>query len=523
MIRSLASAVGIFAIVLLAALAVRSPAQEAAQSPYDVPEKHTLDPVKANGEIFVDWPKPPLAIMFSGELDGYLEPCGCAGLENQLGGLMRRHTLIKMLESEGWPLVRLDLGGLTKRVGVQAGIKFRYALESLVDLGYSAVAIGANELKLNIDAVAGAVMNLDPAKNPVTSANVGVYGLQESLDLGLRKAFRIVEAGGKRIGVTAVLGARHQAAVKNLSAEDVGYADPVEALADVAAALKAENCDLQVLLVHGDPDEAAELSQKFPQFQIVATAGGAAEPPARAKTIEGSGATLIEVGHKGMYVIVLGFYPGQTPSVRYQRVPLDARFADSPQMKARLTAYQQELKTMTLEGLGLTGTPHPDGEFVGSETCGDCHTKAWEVFEQTPHAHATDTLVKLDPPRQFDPECLSCHVTGWNPQQYLPYKSGFIGLEETPAMMQNGCENCHGPGGDHVKAESGEVEVTPQQRDALRAAMRMKIIENEGNNGEKQQVLGKVVDRCLQCHDDDNSPDFDFQEYWPHVEHEGVD
>lgn len=519
---------GIFAAATLAALAVRSPAQEPvpepAASPYQMPAKPKVDPVKANGEIFVGWPKPALAIMFSGEMDGYIEPCGCTGLENQLGGLKRRQTLIRQLEAQGWPLVKIDLGGLTKRVDVQTAIKFRHAVEALVEMGYSAVGIGANELKLNIDAVAGAIMNIDPEKNPIVSANVGIYGLQESLDLGLRKPYRVVTVGGKRIGVTTVLGAGHQAAAKNLSTSDVGYVDPVEALAKIAPELAAEKCELNVLLVHGDPEEAAELSRKFPTlFQIVATAGGAVEPPARGKVIEGSGATLIEAGQKGKYVIVLGFYPGETPSVRYQRVPLDARFADSPEMKARMAAYQQELETMTLDGLGLTGTPHPDGEFVGSETCADCHTKAWEVFEQTPHHHATDTLVNLDPPRHFDPECLSCHVTGWNPQQYLPYKTGFTGLESTPHMMQNGCENCHGPGGDHVKAESGEVEVTQAQRDALRAALRMKIVDNEGNNGDKQQVLGKVVDRCLQCHDDDNSPDFDFQEYWPKVRHEGKD
>ncbi|HEX6962559.1 MAG TPA: hypothetical protein VF175_11875, partial [Lacipirellula sp.] len=32
--------------------------------------KPTVDPIKANGPIFVDWPKPDLAIMISGELDG---------------------------------------------------------------------------------------------------------------------------------------------------------------------------------------------------------------------------------------------------------------------------------------------------------------------------------------------------------------------------------------------------------------------------------------------------------------------
>ena len=85
---------------------------------------------------------------------------------------------------------------------------------------------------------------------------------------------------------------------------------------------------------------------------------------------------------------------------RQQRaVPLDHRFEDSPEMQQVLVDYQQELETTTLAGLGLTGVKHPDDSFAGSETCVDCHQSAWDVFKETPHFHATDTLVKLNPPR----------------------------------------------------------------------------------------------------------------------------
>jgi len=479
--------------------------------------KPKIDPVKANGPIFEGWPKPNLAIMISGELDGYLEPCGCAGLENQLGGLKRRHTLIKQLEKQGWPLVRLDLGGLVKRRGEQTQIKYRYALESLVELDYSAVALGANDLQLNVDAVSSAVMNLDPEKNPVVSANVGIYGLDESVELGITDRYRVIEAGGKRIGVTSVLAGKHQATLK--TNEEIATVNAIEALARVAPELAAEKCDIQVLLVHGHPSEATTLAQRFPQFDIVATAGGAEEPPLQPKKIEGSKALLIEPGKKGMYVIVLGFFDDPNQPIRYQRVPLDARFPDSPEMQEKLTEYQQELETMTLAGLGLRGNSHPDGDFAGSAACADCHTAAWAVFENTPHYHATETLVELDPPRQFDPECLSCHVTGWHPQEYFPYTSGYMSLDETPDLVGNGCENCHGPAAAHVKVESGEVEVTEAEMEALRAELRMNVVPNEGNKD--GQDFGEVVKNCMQCHDIDNSPDFDFQKYWPEVQHVG--
>ncbi|HYO24790.1 MAG TPA: multiheme c-type cytochrome [Lacipirellulaceae bacterium] len=482
-----------------------------------------VDPLVANGPIFVDWPKPSLAIAFTGELDGYLEPCGCAGLENQLGGLKRRHSFFKQLEADGWPLVKLDLGGLVKRSGPQSEIKYRVAVESLAELGYQAIGLGPHDLRLGADPLAFALGNFPAGQSPIVAANVGVYGLAESVDMGMTRRYRVIEAGGKRIGVTAVLGARHASLAKNTS--DIGYLPPIEALATVAPQLARERCDVQVLLVHGDPAEATALSKQFPQFQIVASAGGAEEPPKQPAIVAGSGAVLMEAGHKGMYVTVLAFFDDPDPAKRnrYQRVPLDTRFPESPAMQARLVAYQKELETMTLGGLGLTGVAHPDGEFAGSDACADCHSAAWAVFEKSPHYHATETLEQLDPPRQFDPECLSCHVTGWNPQEYFPYLTGYLSHEVTPLMERNGCENCHGPGAEHVKAENGETDVTDAQKESLRAALRMKIVANEGNKEGQEFASGTVVKNCMLCHDLDNSPDFDFQKYWPEVEHHGVD
>ena len=36
-----------------------------------------------NGSLFTDWPTPQAVLVITGELDGYIEPCGCTGKENQ--------------------------------------------------------------------------------------------------------------------------------------------------------------------------------------------------------------------------------------------------------------------------------------------------------------------------------------------------------------------------------------------------------------------------------------------------------
>lgn len=480
------------------------------------PADESVDPVARNGPIFVDWPKPQVALLFTGEIDGFLEPCGCAGLENQLGGLKRRHTLIRQLEADGWPVVPLDLGGFVnrKRIGPQSEIKFRLALESLRTLGYKAIGLGAPELMLGSDPLLYILANLDPETSGLVSANLSLFQ-----DSPFTKKFRVVTAGGKKIGVTSILGKKHSAVLENNT--DITWTEPATALQAVMPQMEAENCDVLVLLAHADPNEAMSLAREFPQFQFVATTGGAEEPPNHAREIPGAKAQLIEVGHKGMYAIVLGLYDDSQTPVRYQRVPLDHRFADSPEMQQMLVTYQDELRTTGFEGLGVTAVKNPAGDFVGSAVCADCHTEATSIHESTPHAHATQTLVDLVPQRHFDPECLSCHATGWNPQLYFPYVSGFLGLEKTPNLVGNGCENCHGPGGAHAAAEGGEEEVDETELERLRAALRLKIVENEGNKDGQEFAGGKVVQMCMECHDLDNSPDFDFQEYWPQVEHYG--
>ena len=154
---------------------------------------------------------------------------------------------------------------------------------------------------------------------------------------------------------------------------------------------------------------------------------------------------------------------------------------------------------------------------VGSETCSDCHTTAYEIWKNTPHHHATESIVhppeRAEVQRHFDPECLSCHVTGWNPQQYFPFKSGYFELEKSKHLHGNGCENCHGPGSAHVAAENGDVDLTEEQINSLRKSM---VIP-----------LAKAEHMCMECHDLDNSPDFHkegaFMEYWNQVEHSGKD
>ena len=489
-------------------IAADQPAAGVAEEAADpaVVRKQIEQAIRRNGPIFAEWTAPRFALVLTGDLTGYIEPCGCAGLENLKGGLSRRHTLLEALRAARWSVAAFDLGGQVRRVGVpQTEMKYQSTVRGLIGMGYSAVGFGADDVRMPAATLLAAA--LEPVGDqtlPLTSADTLLF----SADSGATRPFRIVELAGRRIGVTSVLS---DAVKQTISNEGIVFTPAEQALAEVAPRLAAERCDVNVLLSYGSPAESEALARKFPQFHYVVTSGGADEPPGDFRAIEGSRARLIEVGQKGQHAIVLGFYDDPNQPVRYQRVPLDARFPESPRMKQLLVDYQDQLRVAGFENLGVTEKLHPRyvandpraAQFVGSESCKKCHADAYDVWAGSGHAHATETLVKLKPARHSDPECLRCLVPGWEPQQYLPFQTGYLSLEKTPHLTGNGCENCHGPGGAHVAAEAG-ADVALQQR--LRAAMHVSVETIERTN-------------CLKCHDHDNSPEFKFETYWPQIEH----
>ncbi len=458
--------------------------------------------------LFVGWPQPRLAIMITGRQYGYMEPCGCSGLENQNGGLVRRSTLIKQLREKGWNVLPVDAGNQVRRFGRQAELKFQFTIESLRQMGYRAIGFGPDDLRLP----AAELVGLIDAETFVC-ANAKIFG-----DSSFTAPCRVFTDGGKKVGMTMVLGDRNVQMVNN---SEVTFESAEASLKQVWPQLEQAKCDLYVLVAHTSIEESQQLARQFPQFQVVITTGGAGEPAREPESIEGTKSLLIQVGTKGMFAGVLGLFDDAARPLRYQRVPLDSRFPDSPQMLQLMAEYQDQLKTHGFEGLGITPQPmQGERKFVGSQLCQECHEKEYTIWKEglhghvAKHSHAYATLEhppnsRGSIPRNHDPECLSCHVVGWNPQKYFPYKSGFLSLEQTPELTDVGCENCHGPGSQHIAAENGDLDVDDDGIDQLREQMWIALKDAEK--------------KCLECHDLDNSPAFQepgaFETYWSKIEH----
>ena len=466
-------------------------------------ERAPYDPIKENGEYFAGWEKPQVALVFTGLTNGYIEPCGCAGMDRMKGGLSRRRDFLKNLREErGWDVVAVDAGQTTVGFGVQEELKFDMAMNAFRLMEYDAIGIGKGELRfpayflLTFTAPTAA-----DSASLFTSANVGVYGYHDAYALPLK----VIERGGLKFGVVSVVCPSDDLEHRD---ENLLLESPEKKLAELAPRMKKAACDKWTLIVHGTEAETEALAKKFPIFDFVLTADTPSAPPAEAKSL-GDDRLLIEVGEKGKYAVVLGLY--ESGEIRYQRVALDSRYESSEDVALLMQDYQSILKTLiTLkghrEGLGLNPARAPRseqlGKYVGSQKCQSCHEEEHRTWLRSRHANAWKSLTDVaNPPRDFDPECVGCHVVGWDGLQRFPYVDGFVTAEKTPHLMNVGCESCHGPGEKHVAAELGDDEAAME---AIRAGMR----------------LGSAVKTtCYSCHDGDNSPEFDFDRYYPLIDH----
>ena len=399
------------------------------------------------------------SIICTGQLSGYIEPCGCT--RPQLGGLSRLDRLISSIEPAP---IMLDNGDLTMRVGRQAHIKWLTMIGAFGMMGYSAVNVGERDLALGVDFIKAEAA---AANVPLISANI--TGPDGKL---LFKPFVILNINGLRVAVIGLLGVDF---AENLP---VKLIDPAEAVERVIGQLKGK-CDRTILLAHMPYEQAQPLAKKLPECLFALCAHQGDEPDIK-QTPDG---LLLFAGTKSKYVIGIKTRPadgGKAAAIKAEEVELGPKLKDTKRITELLDFYQQVIRHEDLIGK-VPKAPHPKGLYSGTQACAKCHPAAMKVWSNSGHSRAYETLVEQN--RQYDPECVVCHVIG------LKNVGGYRSMEATPQLANVGCEACHVPGKAHSDA--------PERYKTLQASRQW----------------------CVNCHDTDHDPKFDLGKAWPKIQH----
>ncbi len=497
-----------------------------------------------------NWEKPLFAIVVSGQMHGYIDPCGCS--DPQYGGLTRRFNFMQSLKAKQWDVVGIDLGDLPQLKGIpeQNLLKFDLTVKALAAMNYKAFGIGKDEIEFPLGAALAPVYDEKrphPRPLALTLGKTGPGELYHGLNV---RPYEIIATTNSKIGVINMMGPDMR---EELNEQ---FLPNMKELPKALDAFAKAGVEFGVILHHEHPKldkvnfpekgiarakavlakreeqarlcaiycaEARQKNPRIPAIQLMVVLSDDPEPPGLTNILGGkAGPTqVVEIGHKGKYVGLVGVYRDKSGfRMQYQTVLMAPKWNTPPgdekknAVIALLEKYNQALKAddmlakaprsphfnqVPANGVGLKAT------FVGSKACQECHDHAFKIWAESAHAKATNTLEDLKHPsgRQYDPECMKCHTTGfehpggyhypianlaaWKPGP--PANVNPVQLEQHNTLMRGvGCESCHGPGSEHVNKPANKMI-----RDAMNPFRKLPQ--------EKMVLLNRF---CIQCHDSEN-------------------
>jgi hypothetical protein len=449
-----------------------------------------------------------IRIALVGEVRGELEPCGCPTLP--YGGFARRSTLLDRLRAEG-PIFHLDAGELLLK---------GFATDRSRDKQSRAEALLKLSDQVGVDLwVPGPTDLLMLGPSTLVSMS-GPRRLSASYtDTAGRLLLApsaVLERGGVRLGVVGLSAPPMDSDLKAL----VHTLDPVEAARSALKTLP-EDLDLIIALGNISDEVASRVGREVVGLAAVLTVrGGAYDTPEPARASTAAAAPVIEAPDRGRYLQVLslrvGGPPGQAALVHPEARAWRERAAsgdDGPfetigrgrnLIGIATIPLAKDLDGATVGRVGVDGTldafkarslakaaqqakqpPSPPQEhYAASGGCVHCHSSEFARWSLSAHAQAWMALVKRE--ETGNPECLPCHTTAWAEPTGLGELSP-SGIRKFKSVQ---CESCHGPMGGHP--QDTRVHSRPISQET-----------------------------CTGCHDEANSPDFDFERYRPQASCQG--
>lgn len=407
----------------------------------------------------------PLTLIYSGNLNGELEPCGCS-VEGNLGGLLRRATVIDRLRAENPDLFLVSGGGLMSGFAANGRLTNEYILKGFAALDYDALGVQWSDLTYGADL---------SALNPLPWVASNWRGEQFPRE-------RTVTRGGQDLSFFTWLDTANSPDQAMLGDHAQASADTRELAAGLARARRAG-----ALTVLSTTLDLAAAERQLPLehvdvLLIRANYETYGEPQRRGRTL------VLQAGSRGMRLGRVDLQrdaDGVITEWRHTVIPMPPSVPDAPRLAAWYAEYSAKIKEAYARAVALRKAQEQgQTPYAGESECKTCHRAAYDTWNASRHAQAFLALEEVN--KSFDPYCIECHTVGFKEA------GGFIDIEVTGQLSNVQCESCHGAARDHV------------------ASAGAKPVGKAGLSGPQM---------CAQCHTQPHSPSFDFSKYWPRIAH----
>jgi len=295
----------------------------------------------------------------------------------------------------------------------------------------------------------------------------------------------IVERSGISFGILSVMDSQVFRFYPEDVQNSVSTTSYEEVLPGELSALR-EKVDVIVLLSHLGIEKDRELAKTLQGIDIIV----GSHTQTVLEVPEQVGNTLIvHAGKDGYYVgelrLVFNEDSRKIHSYESQLIPMDISLPNDPTMVDMIIEYNR-LSRRRAGKMVERISPVPQEFLVASpDRCGACHSDELDHWETTPHALSFEVLEREH--KHKSPQCLACHTTGFGRDD------GYLNYNITAELKTVNCTECHYVTEAHL--------TEPSQN---RSIMVMK-------------------EKCIRCHDKENSPEFEFTSFVEKIRHPVVE
>ena len=406
-----------------------------------------------------------LLIVYTGNLLAELKPCGCSKEEDQ-GGIERRMQYLKDLRKNKPNLLLLDTGDHFKEPTRQGKLKAETLMKATEMMNYDYVALGERDL------VYGSQF-LKNQSVPFIAGNIEL----ENLPL---KKLRTKEFKNRLKVATLSVVDPNLFYLKNHAGLKI--LDPDQFVSQEISKIQESNPDLTVLLTHMDRKKAIKFLEKEGVDIVINGHILDETDTVDMKPFYKKNKVFVQASPRGQKMGEIRVSLDQKGKISFEHrvVPLDSNIKNDTEMVKLYESYNEKIEVMFFKSLAAKRNKDKTSIFAGETACKTCHPEAHEKWSTSRHGKAYETLRKIN--KAFDPECLACHVVGYNTP------GGFISELDTPGLKNVQCEVCHGPGKNHISAPMSGFGM-------------------------------KARKACKNCHVKNHSPRFNFTKYWAKIKH----
>lgn len=294
-----------------------------------------------------DHPDIVLTLLHTNDTHGRLAPFRLLDYPDPVGGMARRAALVRQIQQQVDHVLLVDAGDVHQGCLMADAFRGKPDIALMNEVGYVAMGLGNHDLDYGWESL---LERRDDALFPILCANL----MNAQTGEPMLDTYAVIQEGGVRIAFTSFAGPEWPHIVAPEHLQNVVLVDPIEAARELIPKIKQE-ADVVIVLGHQYLKNDYALANAVPGIGLII---GAHEHATLLPAVQIGKTPIVEAFQWGTYLgrLDVAISKGQLTGFTNDLIPLTVGVPSDPEIEARVSMLEREMRQLYPERFELVGT-----------------------------------------------------------------------------------------------------------------------------------------------------------------------